>query len=248
MRLLSYNIWFGGKRREDLLAQAIRQARPDLVVFQEAIHPSVVEKLARETELPHWASRPQHSIGFLSRLPIAHHAWVHPRGSKHPYLEIVPEGLNLRVVGLHLTARFSSWNERQREREVNAMLDCLAEHAATPHLLVGDFNALAPDELLDPSRFPAWIRALIWISGRKVTREAVSAMLSRGYLDCFRTLYPADPGHTFPVWDPHLRLDYCFVPSACRGLVTSMQVLRDDLTRRASDHFPVLIELEPARH
>ena len=39
VRLLSYNIRFGGRRRESELAEVIRAAAPDIVVFREAIDP-----------------------------------------------------------------------------------------------------------------------------------------------------------------------------------------------------------------
>ena len=43
-------------------------------------------------DLAHWGSRVGHSTGFLSRLPVAHHAWHSPAGAKHPFLEVVLEG------------------------------------------------------------------------------------------------------------------------------------------------------------
>jgi endonuclease/exonuclease/phosphatase family metal-dependent hydrolase len=40
LRLLSYNIRFGGVGREQSLADVIKRVAPDLVVFQEATHPA----------------------------------------------------------------------------------------------------------------------------------------------------------------------------------------------------------------
>ena len=42
LKLLSYNIRFGGRGREEALAETIVAAAPDLVVFQEAIDPAVI--------------------------------------------------------------------------------------------------------------------------------------------------------------------------------------------------------------
>ncbi|HYX42205.1 MAG TPA: hypothetical protein VE821_10930, partial [Pyrinomonadaceae bacterium] len=70
-KLLSYNIRFGGRGREAQLAAVIRQVAPDLVVFQEAIDPRVIEGLAEATDSPFWAARPAHSIGYISRIEIA---------------------------------------------------------------------------------------------------------------------------------------------------------------------------------
>jgi hypothetical protein len=48
---------------------------------------------------------------------------------------------------------------------------------------------------------PAWIRGLIWISGRDIQRDTIQVMLDASYLDVYRWLYPDDKGYTFPTWD-----------------------------------------------
>src|ERR1700741_3093451 len=104
LRLLSYNIRYGGVGREDQLAAVIREAAPDLVVLQEATKPRVVERLARATGMSFWAARPGHSLGFISRREVAHHEWHQLPGAKRAFLEIVPEGKKVKVYGLHLSA------------------------------------------------------------------------------------------------------------------------------------------------
>ena len=44
--------------------------------------------------------------------------------------------------------------------------------------------------------------------------------------------------------DPHIRLDYLFVPAAFASSVSRCEVLTSDGTREASDHLPLLAELE----
>ncbi|HEX8073202.1 MAG TPA: endonuclease/exonuclease/phosphatase family protein [Pyrinomonadaceae bacterium] len=246
MKLLSYNIRFGGRGRERLLAEVVRAVAPDLVVFQEASDPRVVEQLARATDMPYCAARPAHSIAYMSRVRVARHAWQRPPGATHSYMALELAGGG-RVFGLHLSARFSKWRERRRHHEIRVLLEGIAAHRAAPHVLVGDFNTLAPGELLDVRRMPHWIRALVWLSGRDIQRDTIRHMLDEGYADGYRHLYPADKGYTFPVWDPHLRLDYVFLPTphvarlrACRVVTTP------DLVTRASDHYPLLAELDLA--
>ena len=244
MKLLSYNIRFGGRGREARLAEVIKAVAPDLVVFQEAIEPRVIETLARATQMPYWAARRAHSIGYISRTEIAHHEWYRPAGAKHSFLEIVLGGGAARVFGLHLSARFSKWSERQRAREIRALLAGIEQHQAGFHVLVGDFNTLAPGELLDVRRMPRWIRALVWLSGRDIQRETIQIMLDAHYVDGYRHLYPHDKGYTFPVWDPHLRLDYVFLPESFAARLKSCQVISDSAAAKASDHFPLLIQLD----
>ena len=242
LKLLSYNIRFGGTGREQALAETINAIDPDLVVFQEAIYPDVIQHLARETGFPFWASRRHHSIGFISKQKIAYHEWHYPAGARHSFLEIVPVDSDVRVFGLHLSARFSKWDERRRAREIRALLEGIKRHQDGFHVLVGDFNTLAPGEILELDRMPAWIKALIWISGRKLQRETIQFMLDAGYSDGFRMLHADDKGYTFPTWDPHVRLDYLFVPRAFRERLEKCEVITEpkERIRAASDHCPLL--------
>ncbi|HET6889926.1 MAG TPA: hypothetical protein VFH31_02390, partial [Pyrinomonadaceae bacterium] len=184
-------------------------------------------------------------IAYLSRIKIAYHEWHYPAGAKHSFLEIVPAGNNLRIFGLHLSARFSKWSERQRGREIRALLKGIERHQEGFHVLVGDFNTLAPGEVLDVRRMPAWIRALVWMSGRDIQRETIQVMLDAQYADGFRLLNPDVKGFTFPTWDPHLRLDYVFVPVQFAGQLKACEVVRQPAeVAAASDHFPLLAQVD----
>jgi len=244
LKLLSYNIRFGGRGRESLISEVIKAAAPDMVVFQEATDTRVIRKVAEETGLNAWAARPAHSIAFISRVPVAYHEWHYPQGARHSFLEIVLEGSEARIFGLHLKARFSKWSERRRAFEIRSLLRGISRHQGGFHVLVGDFNTLAPGELLDVRNMPRWIRALVWISGRDIQRETIQIMLDAAYADGYRFLHPEDKGYTFPVWNPHLRLDYIFLPSAFTQKLLSCEVINTDTARQASDHFPLLSQLE----
>jgi len=245
LRLLSYNIKFGGRGRAKALAEVIRAANPEVVLLQEATDPRVIQELATLTDLPHWGSRPDYSMGFLTRIPVAHHAWHHPSNARHAFLELVLEGVDCRIFGLHLVAWFSKWTERKRAREIRALLDGIKEHQHGFHIIAGDFNALAPGELLAVQKMPRWIRAMIWLSGRDISRETIQLMLDEGYIDAWRLLHPNDQGFTFPTWDPHVRLDYVFVPARSVDRVAVCEVWCNPLAqvKEASDHSPILLEV-----
>ena len=244
VKLLSYNIRFGGRGRERALAEVIRSVAPDLVVFQEAIDTRVISRLADETNLPFWAARPEHSIGYISRLEVAHHEWHYPAGAKHSFLEIVLQGSEARIFGLHLSSTFSKWSERRRVREIQSLLNSIERHQEGFHVLVGDFNTLAPGEILDVRRMPAWIRGLVWLSGRDIQRATIQLMRDSGYLDGYRTLHPDQKGYTFPVWDPHLRLDYLFLPQQFAGRLLHCEVVTEAAKTKASDHMPLLAQVQ----
>ena len=244
LRLLSYNIRYGGSGREARLAAVVNATKADLVVFQEATKPAVIERLAGDTGMAQWGSRRGHSLGFMSRQPVSHVEWRKPRFSRHAFIEIVPNGSTWRVFGVHLSAVHAAWTERRRVYELRALLAAIAQRQVGPHALVGDFNTLAPGEFLDVAKLPHRLRALVWLSGGRIRWRTIQAILDAGYVDVFRHLQPDLVGSTFSARDPHVRLDYLFLPATCMTHVYSCTVVTTPPAPDASDHLPLMAQLE----
>jgi exodeoxyribonuclease-3 len=244
VRLLSYNIRFGGTGRVGAIASVVRACEPDLVLLQEATRPDVVEQLASACAMTSWAAYPGRSVGYLSRLPIAEHCWHRTRPTRRTFLELKLPGSEFRVFGVHLTAVHSNWTERVRVRELTALLVGVRLHQQGFHVVLGDFNTLAPGSTLDVSRLPPRLRAIVWLTGRKIRWRTVQLMLDASYVDVYRSLHPAEPGLTFPTWGPQLRLDYVFVPSAWQSRVRSCAPVEVPGVKEASDHLPLMVELD----
>lgn len=243
LRLLSYNIRFGGAERQQQLAAVINACESDVVVLQEATRPDVVERLAEACGMKHWGAIRGHSLAFLSRKKISHHAWHQHRFAKRRYLELVLAESDTRIFGVHLSAIHSNVTERRRVLEITSLLKGIEQHREGFHVLTGDFNTLAPGEHLELRKLPPRLRAFIWMTGRNIRWMAIRLMLDGGYADAYR-MFHQDEGHTFPVWDPHVRLDYLFVPARDASRVAHCHVVRDvPLVRVASDHFPLLSEI-----
>jgi exodeoxyribonuclease-3 len=245
LRVLSYNIRFGGTGRDAAIAEVIRAANADIVMLQEATDPLVVARIAQQAAMPYWDARPGFSTGYVSREPVQEHAWHHPRGARHAFLEVVLPGDAGRLYSLHLHPWFSKWSEQRRAREIRMLLESIREHQHGFHLLAGDFNALAPGAILDTRNMPVWIQAMVWISGRDIARETIETMLRARYVDAWRATHDGDPGFTFPTWKPHVRLDYVFTPERYAARIRRCDVLYDAPdVKTASDHFPLLVEVE----
>jgi endonuclease/exonuclease/phosphatase family metal-dependent hydrolase len=243
VRLVSYNVRYGGQGREDDLSATIAACAPDVVLLQEATRPDVVERLARSTGMAQWGTSRRQSLGFLAKTRVDHFEWHQPRGSRHAFLEVVPAGGGVRLFGVHLSAVHAAWTERRRVLEVRALLRTVAAYADGFHVLAGDFNTLAPGELLDIRRLPLRLRPFVWLSGGHIRWRTVQQVLDAGYVDAFRAARPGETGFTFPTWNPHLRLDYIFVPGAFVSQVTGCDVMHSDSAIRASDHLPLLADL-----
>jgi endonuclease/exonuclease/phosphatase family metal-dependent hydrolase len=253
LRLLTYNIREGGVGRAEQIAAVIKAANPDVVALQEARDPVVVERIAKLAGFRFSGSRLSHSTGFLSNIPVLAHDWRHPPRTRHALLEVSLADGFPRLFVLHLRAWFSKWSERQRSRELRGLLDGIQEqlirekHAFAFHVLAGDFNALAPGEAFDPSPMPRWIRGMVWLSGRDIARSTIEMMQAGGYVDAWRALHAnqnEEPGYTFPVWNPHVRLDYVFTPAEYASRFIGCEVRQaPHEVRAASDHLPLLVEI-----
>jgi exodeoxyribonuclease-3 len=129
-------------------------------------------------------------------------------------------------------------------RELRGLLAGIARHRQGFHVIAGDFNTLAPGEQLDVQRLPYRLKAIIWLTGRTIRWQTIQIMLDAGYVDGYRRLHPRDPGYTFPTWDPHVRLDYVFLPGAFVDRMRESRVVAGAAAASASDHHPLLADLD----
>src|SRR5437588_2747561 len=165
-RVLSYNIQSGGTYRTDKLATIIEATRADIIGLTEATDPQVAEELAQKLgmHLSMSGEAKNHTdwhVVLLSRLPVKD-IQTHVRPdilTKQHLLEVTFEENNgnlLTVFVVHLTANFykGSVSNRIRQTEMQEILRTMAARQGTPHLLMGDFNAVSPGETIKPSPLP----------------------------------------------------------------------------------------------
>jgi len=164
VRVLSYNILIGGARRVEPLLNMLRAGAPDVIGLVEAIDERVVAELAAALGMEYRLSgRAKNRRGWqaavLSRLPIrSTNTYITPPLIKQPLLEVTvetPDGQLLTVFVIHITAEFSKgWRgNQQRRREVQEVLRLMEQQRGKRHLLLGDFNTIAPRDRVRGSRF-----------------------------------------------------------------------------------------------
>ncbi len=162
-RILSYNILIGGTRRVDQLTTVIRSIQPDVVGLAEATDPNVVEELASRLDMQfrlsgHGKGARDWQLAVLSRLPILS-TNIHTRAAfarKH-LLEVCveePGGSPLTVFVIHQNSNFHRGREsnRIRREEVREVLRIMEARKGTPHLVMGDFNSVAPGDDLEATK------------------------------------------------------------------------------------------------
>ncbi len=185
-RVLSYNILAGGYslslpngRRTAQLVQIIRSAQPEIVGVIEATNPKiaqrplVVEEMARQLDMQlimgdASTNTQEYQLALLTKLPVvATHLHERPGLLNKPLLEVCVEeadGQQLTVFVTHLKAAFSHFRggDNVRKREMRAILQIMAPLRAQgrPHLLLGDFNSLAPGDAFVPSELLRYVVGL----------------------------------------------------------------------------------------
>jgi len=243
VRLVSYNIRFGGGRRVALIGGVLATLRPDVVLLQEATDPIAVDRIARAAGLPNVFRRPDWSVAALTREEPDELAWHRP-GRSRGFLEVDPAGADgLRLLGMHLPAGLSNRGERARLRSVESLLDWAGGAADDRTLIVGDLNSVARGDVPAVGGMPLWLRLLLRFDGG-IRTDVLRRLLDAGWVDAYRHLHPRDAGFTLPPGAPSIRLDYLLVPEALVGRVARCEPASTlPLVDRASDHLPLVVEL-----
>lgn len=248
IRIATYNIRKGGRKRQGFLADVVRALDADLTVLQEATDSAVVRSVAEAAGAEAVIHARGRSVAVISRLPVGRVTW-HRMAPTRSFVEVELAGIGVRVLGVHLSAGLSARGERRRLREIRRVLD-VARAAPGPArtLIVGDLNAVAPGDLASVVHLPAWIRLLLRVDGG-IGTVVVASLLADGYTDGFRHLNPGLVGPTMPVAAPSVRLDYLMVgPDLVPALVAcGLGSVPYPKLLAASDHLPVVLDMEPQR-
>jgi exodeoxyribonuclease-3 len=245
LRLVSYNIRFGGRGRVPSIAGVIRPLEPDVLILQEATDRATVDRLATDLRLTVVSAEPGSSVAVLSRIPVKRAERRMLRtGRTCVMLELEDRGL--RVIGVHLSAGLSRRGETLRLVEVGELLRILGSgRGIGSTILVGDLNAIAPGDKPVMGRLPRWIRLLLRFDGG-IRTDVLETLATAGFTDTFRRLHPGEPGGTMPATAPTVRLDYVLVGEDLVDAVVACDPIEVDAVQavQASDHLPLLALLD----
>ena len=260
MRVVTYNIhgWRTTDDRPnlDLVASVLADTQADIIGLNEVFYPRVVEG-ADEPALAALASRlnmqfvfgpcrrwpaqddlPADAYGnaLLARWPIlasaGHHLTPVPGKEQRGLLEariLLPDNRSFTVYVTHL----DHTDEDVRLTQLRALRTWTIRDRSRPHLVMGDFNALSP-----------WDVAALNMPDGAPEPRVIAQMEKAGYVDAYR-LYGEPGSQSFiPSTDPPIRIDYIFASRPLAGGVRSCVIWQEPAGSEASDHRPVLAEVE----
>ena len=215
LRLVSYNIRFGGGSRLAFIGAVLASLEPDVVLLQEATDPIAVDRIAKCGRPP--ARLPAAGLERGGREP---RAAARARVAPARPLARLPRAVARRAsrgsgsIGLHLPAGLSARGERARLRSVDSLLEWAGGAADDNTILMGDLNSVARGDVPRVAAMPLWLRLLLRFDGG-IRTDVQDRLAAAGWIDAFRHLHPDDPGFTLPALEPQIRLDYALVPPRC---------------------------------
>ena len=270
IRVLSYNILNGGRdtgsggasdARWRAEVEVIREAAPDVLLIQEARGFQV-----EGGEALYKAEEQLEMRGLLAVAPrtgqntavfVAPHVIVNrfDPDSDHFHHALAQATVTVPGVVKPLTVgsiHLSPLSPALRAAEVGWLAGLAAPGELS--LVAGDANSLAPGdpEPANWSDLPARFRVRYVDPTGNADRSALAFLHAAGFVDAATTsgdpATPTVPTTAFPEAEfVPFRSDHVLLSPALAPALTSYKVLDDDRTQAASDHLPVLVELDPER-
>ena len=259
IRILTYNIWYGFKKKPDRKKEwidYIKSLNSDIIALQElnGFTEEVLAKNAKSWGHPHTALLKEDGFptGITSKYPIKNLEKI-TEGYHHGMLSCKIGGLQIYVIHLH------PGHSEIRHREVNLLLETLMNHKpGEPILLVGDFNTFSihGTKYYDqtPDIIPFFRRLdQRWKSNRNLRDDQLdythlNKFKNAGYIDLIAERRANFMG-TFPTKlrldednGPDRRLDYFFANKELSIRCKLAKYLVNPKTDLLSDHYPAIAE------
>lgn len=254
MRVMTYNILRGGGERLPLLEDAVRAERPDILALQEA-NDFTYDRLCvfgNAVGLRYCAIAEGNLTGRGHRYPVAvlthygmrstqtfqhcfHHAGLHAA--------LRTEQGILSVCAVHLHPH----SEKDALQELSAVIASQACHDDA--LICGDFNSLSQDDWYPDGMVKRFSTALMerFTRNGRLCYDVIKSVKQAGYIDAAARRNARQPTYPSPVSRHYsdglkFRIDYVFAKPSLARRVRAARVVNDELTRKASDHYPVVVD------
>jgi exonuclease III len=249
LRVVTYNIEFGGSGRLEPLYEVMRHVDADVVALTEADDRDLVSVLAARLGAVYvWApgSGDRH-IATLSRRPILEWEIYNSPPLTQAILQtrFAIGSSSVTVYNAHFRPRLLLPFEIRRWQTVGHLLRLIRAGQPGPHLIVGDLNAVAPGDPVLHHKNPAPMRRQMALQLFIVFRLTIPRLMKAGYIDCFRRLNPNNPGYTFMPANRTTRYDYILADPHLAPSLRACRVVDDvPAVYAASDHLPVMADFE----
>jgi len=255
MKIISFNIFDGGRARMPKIISVIKQENPDFLAIQEA---NGFEKDNYKT-LKELAAVLGYKYFAIALAPSGYHVASFSRYKFVAQIALTDKFRNaalqtvinqpygkLAICNTHL----SPWTESERIREIEIIEK--AQKNYQYKIILGDINSLSPQDSFSDqqiSKFNDYQRKKLMKDGR-LCFDVISKLLKNGYLDAawekgagdIKTVHKSTQEKY--AHSTLLRLDYVFVSKQLKEFLHNAKVIVNPDTDQTSDHYPIMIELE----
>jgi len=251
MKLMIYNIYEGAAETLAQIEEIVAAEQPDYLMFNEAntfADASILEGFARRTDFPYFdvalSGQGNYHVAVFSKYPLKEVKKLQPLARAGLIATIdCPLG-QLSIASLHLTP----FSEDLRHPEIDLILSMQKKYQK--RILMGDMNSLSRADEYDNSIVNDFnqMQTKKFTTGGKLRFDAIDKILSEGYIDTaqlkgknkeFTVPTPANKDATHAP----TRLDYIFISEPLVAHLREYEVVKNNLTEQASDHYPVTVTL-----
>lgn len=250
---MTYNILDGGKGRLDLILKIIKTEGPDFLAVNEINGFERNDKMnnfSNEIGLPHYklslSGEYDYHTAIFSKYPFKEIKEIKPLRNAGILAIIETELEELSIVGAHLTPDI----EDSRLSEIDLIIGEQKQYQNK--ILMGDINSLSAGDGYNEEMIKGFNETQLtkFTTNGKFRFDVIDKIISSGYIDTAE-IFGKQNASTVPTEikqdEAHLtemRVDYIFVFDSLKDKVKSYSVIRNKMTGRASDHYPVVIEIK----
>lgn len=251
---MTYNILNGGEAGLDLVIDVVKSESPDYLTINEANtfaanDNKILKDFAAKTGFRHYelalSGEYDYHVAAFSKYPFKKVTKLQPLMRACVVALVETELGEVSIASLHLTP----YTEDLRHPEIDLILK--HQDRFKNRILMGDMNSLSPDDGYSQKMIKNFNNMQLkkFTTDGKLRFDAISKILKTGYVDSGVKL-GKNREHTAPTTineyfaHSNMRLDYVFLSESLVPYLRNYKVVKTDLTDKASDHYPVVVELK----
>lgn len=254
MKLMSYNIFDGAVNTLPQIIEIVKRESPDYLTLNEANtfandKNKILKEFAQATNFPYYelalSGEMDYHVAAFSKYPFVLVNKLQPL-ARACLITLIESPLGkLSLASLHLTP----YSEDLRHPEIDKIVEFQKQY--DKRVLMGDMNSLSQKDEYDNNIVSDFneIQLKKFSTDGKLRFDAIEKILSVGYYDVAVEL-GMNSGKTVPTpanedtSHSEMRLDYIFVSKPLLPNLKSYSVIKNDLTDKSSDHYPISLVLE----
>lgn len=250
---MTYNIFDGGKDRLPIIIDAVKKESPDYLTINEANGFSdndneILKRVSKEISLSYFdiafSGEYDYHVAIFSKYPFKKIRKITPLMRACLVTEIESEFGLLSIASFHLTP----YTEDLRLPEIDLILEF--QKGKKNAILMGDMNSLSKADEYSSEIIKDFndIQIKKYTTNGKLRFDVIDRIITAGYNDSALKL-GKNKITTVPTTlneaNAHgqMRLDYIFLSKSLLQHLSNYKVVKSELTDKASDHYPVIVEL-----